>query len=826
MIKIPGYQTIELLDRNDEIELYRLLRLVDGRGFIAKTTCEEYPEAVKVDAFRHEYEILKRLSGCEIIEPHSFDIVGMRPILLMQDIGGCTLHQLLHTHSNEFDFTARLSIAVAVTECLMQLHSNEILLNEITPHQMMVNPATLDIRFIDLRMSSSGKLNSPIHKVIERPDFTLLYISPEQTGRTGITPDYRSDFYSLGVILYEWFSGCLPFELQDVLDIMHRHLAIRPEPLHLRFPIIPQAISDIIDKCLEKIPDDRYASAFGIKSDLEECFTQLKLSGQVGAITLAKHDITEYLVLSSQFYGRRMEQQTLLEALGYASKGMTQTVWVSGNGGIGKTTLINHTLQHVISSDGYYATGKFAIQPIPIPYEAWIQILNQLISQLLMESKLQLEVWKLRIYEALDPYGQLLIDLVPKLELLIGQQPSVKLLPPAEAQHRLYLLLTRFMQLFLREEQPLVLFIDDLQWADEASLQYLAYLLKDNHTSNLLIVLAYRNEEITDQHLLRRLESQFEEYGLTSSYIRLQGLEMTDLKNLLHDAMRYEADEDKELAEAILLKTDGNPFFMKQFLQDLIKTKQLIFEQSSRNWSWDIERIAEMDIAGDATNYVTDKMKLLPYQAGYVLGKAAFLGGSFDLTTLVFITGNTLQELTEVIDVAVRERLIQEVSKHQYRFMHDRIEQAAYALIPQDERSDLHLQIGTLLAERLKADGNATIFEVVNHLNQATDQNQLAEQRRDLAELNLQAALKLKQLTAYETSLRYLRKATMLLEDNSWEQDYIFTFQVYLERAEAEYLCAHYVEAKALFQLLQSKAISNMDKAHVYDDDPIRVEPR
>lgn len=821
MFEMTGYRTLELIGNNIDIQLYRLVRLKDGLNVIAKTTCDEYPGPVMVDAFRYEYDMLTKLGGRGAIEAYSLEIIKDRPILLLRDTGGNTLDQVLRKHKNIFELPLQLRIASSIADCLMQIHQENITLNEVTPAHLMVNLDTYEVKLIDIRMCSTDIDKSPLAVSNGRPDAVLPYISPEQTGRTGMIPNYRSDFYSLGVILYEWLSGSLPFELQDVVDIVYRHLADTPQPLHYRDPSIPESISEIVEKCMEKNPNKRYASAFGIKSDLEEGLARLQSSGRFESFILASRDIPEYWTVPSQFYGRHSEQQSLLGALQRVSNGAVETAWVSGNVGMGKTTFIKETLRKVVPFPEFFAMGKFDPYHSSIPYDIWNQVIGDLVNQLLMENKLQAEVWRLRILKAVDGFGQLLIDLVPKLELLIGQQPPVQQLPPKEAQRRVHLIMNRFIQLFSQRDRPLVVLLDNVQWADEASLQYLTYLLEDRATEHLLIVLAYRDREIPMLHPLCHLESSLIESSIVMNRISLKALELADIKQLLSDAMHHDVADTAtdELAVVLLHKTDGNPFFLSEFLQDLMNDKQITLEPSSRCWQWDLQLIAEMNIPDNVAGYLSDKLQLFPYEIVYVLGRAAFLGSQFDLLTLFAITELPIDELSEVMEIAVQERLIQPVSGdgsgNLYQFQHDRIQQAAYALVLEDERPTLHLRIGSLLVDRLKSGDGVTVFETVNHLNQALESIGGFEQRIELAKLNLQAGLKAKQSTAYETSLRYLRHATALLDDDCWDKNYTLAFRSFRERAEVEYLCAHFAMANELFDQLMIRAATHLDKALV-----------
>ncbi|WP_340005685.1 AAA family ATPase [Paenibacillus sp. FSL K6-0276] len=818
MFELQGYQTLDLIETTSDIRLYRLLRQEDGLRVIAKTTTGEYPGSTMVDAFRYEYGMLKRLSGRGAIEAYSLEITPDRPVLLLKDIEGSTLDQILRT-PDSLELPVLLRIAIAVADCLMQIHREKITLNELTPAHLIVNPNTFETKFIDIRMCSTENDTSPLSPLSGRPDALLPYISPEQTGRTGLNPDYRSDFYSLGVIMYECLSGSRPFELHDVVDIVYRHLADTPEPLHRRFPTIPLSVSDIVGKCMEKMPDARYASAFGIKSDLEECLSHLQQYGYIEPFLLGSWDIPERWMVSERFYGRHFEKLSLREALKRASQGAVKTVWLSGESGIGKTTFLKETLRNSISLDGFFARGKFESLHTSLPYGIWHQVIEDLVSQLLMETKLQVEVWKLRILQAVDSYGQLLIELVPKLELLIGPQPSVPPLPPLEAQHRFQLIMSRFIQLFPHEDHPLILILDNLQWADETSLQYLTSLIEDTATSHLLIVLSYRDREITRLHPLSRLEKHLIDRNVVMSRISLQALELTDLKQLLLDVMRYEAADLDELARVLLHKTDGNPLFIKQFLQDLIDDQRVEFDEDLRSWKWDLQRITELNVPDNAAAYLSSKLQQFPDQTVYALSRAALLGSIFDVGTLAEITEIPVDTLTEALEVAVNGRLLQPVNGEEYtyfKFQHNRIHRAAYALVPVEERPELHWRIGMLLLGRSSLSEGTILFEAVHHLNQALAWIDHPEQRLQLVKLNLRAGISAKQSTAHETSLQYMLHATALLEEHSWEEHYGLTFRVFRERAELEYLCSHFDKANELFHLLIHKAATNTDKAYIY----------
>lgn len=819
MFEMPGYQTLDVIHTNGDIQLFRLSRSIDGMCVLAKTTRDTGPESAMVAAFRYEYDVLKKLDGRGALEAYSLEMIADRPVLLLKEMAGVTLEQLLRAYSDVTELPDLLRMAVAITDCLIRIHRENMTLNEITPSHLMVNPRTYEAKLIDIRMCSTEAGKSPLSS-LSRPDAFLPYISPEQTRRTGMTPDYRSDFYSLGIILYEWLSGTLPFEHIDPVNTVYRHLAGTPEPLHRKFPFIPKIVSDIIQKCMEKMPDDRYVSAFGIQTDLEECFNRLQVTGEVEPFRLGSRDIPERWVESAQFYGRQAELQMLQDAVRRAANGSVVLVGVSGTEGIGKTSFLMEALEQAASMDYFFIRGKFGTHQTAQPYDIWIQVIRKLIRQLLTEGKLQAEVWKLRILQAVEDYGKILIERVPELELLIGQQPPVQPLPPVEAQERFHLIMNRFIQLFLRPNCPLVLFLDDLQWADEASLRYLEFLLDDRATKHLLVALAYRDQ---DADPIRRLENRLTHDRIIRNRIDLQPLALEDINQLLKDVMRHKDGDVEELAVALLRKTDGNPFFLKQFLGDLIAHGHVFFDPSSKSWSWDLPFIAEMNIPDNAVSYLTDRLQVMPPSTKIVVGYASFLGSRFDLETLSIISGLHITKLAKELEMAERMSLVQLIndgSRSSYKFQHDRIQQVAYTLVPEEERSELHWSIGLLFLDRMNLDqgeGTEALFEAVNHMNLAGEGNRQPEQRTRMAELNLRAGLKAKESTAYETALRYMRLATAYLEadGDNWGTNYGLAFQANRERAELEYLCAHFQLAHDLFQSLMEKAVTPLDKASV-----------
>lgn len=445
MFELPGFQVVEKIGGNEEISLYRLLRLEDNLCMIAKTTSETYTGSNMTTAFKYEYELLLRLEGKGAIEPYSLESVAGRPILLLLDSGGTTLEQVHRTRWDSLDLAELLGIAIAIIDCLRHIHHVNMTLHEITPLHLMMNDELTEAKLIDIRACSSETEPNRFSLSAGRIDSNLPYLSPEQTGRTDRLPDYRSDFYSFGVLLYEWFAGSLPFQSMNALDMVYHHLAITPEPIHSINPSIPRIVSDIVNKCLEKMPEARYASAYGIRTDLEECLARYMVAGHVEPFSLANYGVSGRWMVSEGLFGRHDERQVLLQAMDRVAGGAAEIIWVSGDAGIGKTSLVRETFREGVPNEGFFAASKIEHMTITQPYALWLQVMEDLVVHLLTLSQYQVEVWKIRMIDALQGCGQLLIDRVPRLELLIGEQPVMAELPPTEAQTRFHLVLNRFL---------------------------------------------------------------------------------------------------------------------------------------------------------------------------------------------------------------------------------------------------------------------------------------------------------------------------------------------------------------------------------------------
>ncbi|TVY01146.1 AAA family ATPase [Cohnella terricola] len=818
-LKLHGYSTIEQLGSLEDCVFYRLWSDKEGSSVIAKTTRDPYPDGKTAQSLRDEYERLKRIGSQGALEALGIEEVADRPVVLLKDIGGDLMNALVPSRDPSLPLADLVRVAVSAADSLMRLHREDLVLLGISPSYLWVNVETGEAKFADIRNSSNDRETDAYVPFIDCPRSLQPYLSPEQTGRTGNEPDYRSDLYSLGMTLYEWISGSLPFQRERESDIVYRHLAVAPQLLHREFPGIPETLSRIIGKCLEKSPESRYMSVYGLKLDLENFLAGIEGTGEAPGFEPGERDVPRRFRFPTELYGRIAEREQLYQALDRARSGATEMFEIQGVGGIGKTFFVRETLKEIIHVAGKLATGKFDSNRNALPYGAWIQVIEELTSELLTASTLEIEVWKLRMLKVLEGYGRLLIERVPRLELLIGPQPEVPSLPPVEAKRRFHLILSRFLQVFAWRDRPLVLFLDDLQWADEESLHYLADFLEDRETKHALIVLAYRDEELSAGIALPQLRERLavRKAGWTS--IRLEALGERETEALLYDALRGEREIYGELASMLLRKTAGNPFFLKRFLQDLLDSRAVQFDEDAGRWIWDTSRILEMSVAEDAASYLAKKLAHLPGTLIRTLSRAAFLGNTFGTEQLKSLVGLDEGAFAEALDTAVREGLLQADNRDRgvFRFQHDRIQQAAYEFVSEEERIGLHYRIGMEKLRNFNEAADFDDFGAVHHLNRAAEKFVEERERRELANLNLRAGLKAKQSTAYETALGYIARAMDMLAEASWDEDYELMFLVYRERAELEYLCLHFDEAKTRMGLLLGKAKNKLDQAVIYN---------
>ncbi|HEX3034638.1 MAG TPA: serine/threonine-protein kinase PknK, partial [Thermodesulfobacteriota bacterium] len=839
---ISGYGIVEEIYRGRRRVVYRGNRDHDGVPVIIKTFTNDFLPQKDIAALKHEYDILHNLKIDGIPKTYGLDKYNGRLALILEDIGGEPLRNLID--AKQIDLTVFLEIGIQLSRIVGELHQNNVIHKDINPKNVIVNLRTRQVRLIDFSISSLLPFENPTISYSNLLEGTLAYISPEQTGRMNRAIDYRTDFYSLGITFYEMLTGKLPFNSSDPLELVHFHIAKIPIPPHELNPPIPQVISNIVMKLLAKTAEERYKSPYGLKADLEACLVKWQASQKIEDFVPGQNDFSDRFQIPQKLYGREEEIETLMATFERVSDGTTEMMLVSGYSGIGKTALISEVHKPIVRQKGYFISGKFDQFKRNIPYSAVIQAFQELVRQLLTESENQVGDWKDRLTDALGPNGQVIVDVIPEVELIIGRQPAVPELPPTESQNRFNLVFERFIEVFAQKQHPLVMFLDDLQWADSATLNLLKILMADPNIQFLFVIGAYRDNEVSPAHPLIRTLSEIEKTGARLRNVTLKPLGFTHLNQLIADTLRCETTRSKPLAELVLSKTDGNPFFVTQFLKSLYQERLVQLDYDSGEWQFDLDRVYRMGMTDNVVELMAGKIQRLSKETQHISKLAACVGNQFDLNTLAIVNERSLSQTAHDLWEAIREGLILPISdlglriaessseseiqnprSAIYRFLHDRVQQAAYALIPDDQKKTVHLKIGRLMLQHSdENEREEQLFDIVNHFNIGLELITEQEERIKLTELNLQAGQKAKSSTAYKPALSYLNIGLNLLSVDKWTSEYEPTFTLYRELAECEYLCGNFDKAEEYFDLLLSRAGTNLEKAQIYNMKIIQYE--
>ncbi|WP_211167907.1 AAA family ATPase [Pseudanabaena yagii] len=833
LVNIPEYQVIDQIYDGTNSLVYRGIRRQDNLPVILKVLNAEFPTIQVIGRYKLEYEITKSFNSKFVIKVYDFRRYQNSFVIILEDFGGVSLAQFLHNQN--IDIAETLKLAIKISEGLSHVHRSNIIHKDLNPSNIVFNPVTGQLKLIDFGIASALPKETLVldhHDILEG---TLAYISPEQTGRMNRSLDYRTDIYSMGVTFYQMFTGVLPFISNNPLEVIHYHLALEPVAPYLINRHIPQILSRVIVKMLAKNAEERYQSAWGVKADLEQCLYQLQIKGEIDSFDLAQQDVTDKFIIPEKLYGRSREIESLLATFtrvtdqpkDESSETVPEMILVSGYAGIGKSRLVKEIHRIIVQNDGYFISGKFDQYQCNIPYLAIIQAFQSLIKHLLTENEDRLNLWRSRILTSLGSNSYLITQVIPDLELIIGKQADhvaiSSNLSVNESQNRFNRIFQNFIRIFAQAEHPLVIFLDDLQWADLASLKLLQILATTSSQQSLLLIGAYRDNEVNSTHPIMHMVENIQQANGIISQLYLSPLNLTDITQFTANALHCSSITALPLAELIQQKTEGNPFFMNEFLKSLYDEKLIRFDYHSRQWQWSITQIQDQGITDNVVLLMTAKIQRLNDRTQRLLQIASCIGNQFDLDILVLASELSYVETIQSLVYAIAEGLIITVGNVNqslfygmeltsdrpqilYKFAHDRIQQAAYLLIPEADKPVLHYRICRLLLEQTADSAEQLenqIFIIVSQFRLGNLQVTNQQERDHLIQLNLLAGRKARLSYAYESSVQYCETGLQLLAEDAWIQHPRMTEKLHLEAITSSFLAGKFELVDQIMEVIK-----------------------
>jgi len=808
---------LEPLHQDGELILYRGMcaNPTDGAlpSVLVAVPAGEYASPATLARLEHEYALAEQLDPRWAVRPLALARHRGRTVLVLDDPGGELLDRLL---GKPMPVGAFLYLAISLAQAIGKAHAAGLIHKDIKPENVLVNSATGHVWLAGFGIASRLRRERPSPGPPESIGGTLAYMAPEQTGRMNRSIDSRSDLYALGVTLYELLTGGLPFLVSDPMEWVHCHIARRPVPPAERVKAIPPPLSSIIMKLLAKTAEERYQTAGGLERDLRRCLAAWEAQHRIDEFPLGAQDTPDRLLIPEKFYGREREIEALIAAFDrVVRRGAPELVLVSGYSGIGKSSVVNELQKTLVPPRGVFAAGKLDQYKRDIPFSTLAQAFQSLIRGLLAKSEADLAPWRDTLSQALGPNGRLMVDVVPELTLIIGDQPPAPELPPQDAQRRFQLVFRRFLGVFARPQHPLALFLDDLQWVDAATLDLLEDVFRRSDLSHLLLIGAYRDNEVTPAHPLIGRLAAIRQAGAPVQEIVLAPLGLDDVGRLIADALHCPPERAEPLARLVHEQAAGNPFFTIQFLTSLAEEGLLAFDHGKAIWTWDLEGIHAKGFTDNVVELMLGTLGRLPEATQGALQQLACLGNGAEIATLSVVHGGSEAALDAALWEAVRAGLVFR-REGTYRFLHDRVQEAAYALIPVEEQAAQHLRIGRLLAARTPPEAiEENVFEILSQLNRGAALITAAAEREKVAELNLIAGRRARASTAYASALTYLTAGAALLPDDSWERRHELTFELELHHAECEFLTGAMAKAEQRLGALSTRSTTMVERASV-----------
>ena len=815
-IAIPNYELTQKLGESPQAIVYKAYhKKYPQNPLVLKILKTGYFSEHQRLHFQQKIEHLKILTDPLLIRPLSFEVREDIQFIASEYFDGIPLNTWFHGQI-KISLNDFFSIACLLAEALNKVHQGGVIHGGIKPNNILVHPRSLNIRLIDF--ISSLDIREVSHFIFDRYFVmnTLAYTSPEQTGRINYRVDFSSDLYSLGIIFYELITGRLPFFSLDPLELIHSHLAEEAVGVSKLNSDIPEMLGKIVAKLILKQPEKRYQSSAGLLADLVHCRNEYSSKGVIDEFPLGRYDFTYRVIFVSKMVGRDAEAKKVLEEYNESAFCNFRSLFISGLPGIGKTRLIQELQKPIVERRGYFTSGKFDLYQKNIPYSALIQALRNLIRTFLTESDERVERWKQKILQSVGANGRTITDVIPELEVLIGPQPPVKPLPPIESRNRFNDLFGKFLTALAGEEHPLTIFIDDLQWCDNATFDFL-----DNVYSNykeyrcIFLIGAYRYNEVGSNHPLAKLIRDIQESKQPLQEIRLGPLEPKYCHVMVSYILDSPLGQTKELSDFISKLSEGNPLFVSEILSYL-HNENLLFLDDKRNWKWDFEKIRKSDMPATVVALFSSKVKKLPSSTVELLEYCACMGNRFSPTEASLIKDLTLLDVFEILKPALAQGLLME-SKDDLQFVHDRVQEAVLSQISPEKRQGIHWVIGMHLLSLVPKEADLeridNIFSVAAHLSLGRPKELDMEKRYQISDINFHAGNKALNALATEAANEYFRLSLELLSDNSWEARYEKTFKIYQKLAKTELMCGNYEASEKLLNKLLENAKSDLDKA-------------
>ncbi|WP_437336705.1 sensor histidine kinase [Sorangium sp. So ce394] len=777
---------------------FRLRRLtLAGRTVVQKTVRGTPPAPGAAALLLREHAFLRRLDVPGIARPLALEGPESAPALLLEDAGPEDLERRIGRGPLALD--AFFHVAVALADVCARIHAGGVVHRAIAPSRVVLGA---DGQVTLVHFADAAELTSAPGAVELEKLKALPFLSPEQLGRTGRFVDTRSDLYALGATFYAMLIGAPPFQELDPLALVHAHMARSPVPAHAVSPYVPAALSEIVQRLLAKMPELRYQSAESLAQDLREARRRWLAAGDVAPFELGRLDLARRLPLPERLFGRARELAALHDALARAAEGRTELALVTGDAGIGKTALVRALGDAVAERGGRFIEGKFDLRAANVPYASLAEALRGLAAALRAEP----EDSRAALREAASAPCRALAELCPELADLLAALPELPAADPRRAESRFLLAIQGFVRAVAAQRPPLAIFLDDLQWTDAASLRVLRALAADPGSRHVLLIAAYRPKEVGLTHPLQGALEELRQAEIPTTRVPLGPLDAEAIVALLAGALRCEPERARPLAELILVKTAGNPFFIRQLLRSLQEKRLLLFDAGRSTWTWDLGRIERVGATDNVVQLMAESVRKLPEEAQELLQIAACIGKRAALEIVAAVSGRSVDEALASLGKPLCEGLLLPDSARErgaelaIRFAHDRVQQAAYELAPAERRGQLHLEIGRFLLEASPGGGaEGALFDAVDQLNLGPAPLD-PEQRGRLAELNHRAGLKARRAAAYGPALAYFRSGLRLLPEGAPRSCYALWFSLHRDAAECAALTDQHARARALVE--------------------------